>query len=82
MQKDRWINLTWIVLGVFSLVGNVGLSQARPVEAVASANEICPLNVGSTVPSISLRTAKSKAFDLNAALGKKPSVVIFYRGGW
>jgi peroxiredoxin len=34
------------------------------------------------VPEVTLRTADGEAFDLSAAVSRKPAVLIFYRGGW
>ncbi|MEX2044269.1 MAG: redoxin domain-containing protein, partial [Opitutus sp.] len=38
--------------------------------------------VGKTVPAVTVRTDKSASVSLRAALGSKPTVLIFYRGGW
>lgn len=40
------------------------------------------LQAGDPVPAVELRTADGSAFDLTAAIAEKPSVLIFYRGGW
>ncbi len=47
-----------------------------------SPEQIRPLLVGSTVPDVTVRTATGELFALRAAIAKKPSVVVFYRGGW
>jgi hypothetical protein len=44
--------------------------------------EIRPLLIGARVPPLSLTTAAGAGFDLNQALSEKPTVIIFYRGGW
>ncbi len=46
------------------------------------ADKIRPLLVGATVPELTLLTQADDPFDLNAALAKKPTVLIFYRGNW
>ena len=44
---------------------------------------IQPLQVGATMPANSVvLTVAGKPFDLNAAVATKPTVLIFYRGGW
>ncbi|MDW7682180.1 MAG: peroxiredoxin-like family protein, partial [bacterium] len=48
----------------------------------ASAEEICPLLVGQKIPIVTLKTHDGANFDLNAAVTQKPTVLIFYRGGW
>ncbi len=55
-------------------------TKERPV--AQRAEEVWPLPVGSEVPPLTLKTGDSKIFDLNAALKKQPTVLIFYRGGW
>ena len=47
-----------------------------------SAEEICPILIGANVPELTLRTVDGKLFDLNEAIRNKPTVLIFYRGGW
>jgi len=52
-------------------------------ESVApSADQIRPLLIGATVPAVTLATGDGEPFDLGEALSRKPSVVVFYRGGW
>lgn len=47
-----------------------------------SAQGIRPLLVGAVVPELILNTSEGDPFDLNKALAKKDTVLIFYRGGW
>ncbi len=47
-----------------------------------SAEEICPILIGANVPELTLRTVNGKLFNLNEAIRNKPTVLIFYRGGW
>lgn len=46
------------------------------------ANKVCPIKVGQTIPKISLLDVNGKDVSLNAEIAKKPTVLIFYRGGW
>jgi peroxiredoxin len=42
-----------------------------------------PLQVGAQIPARSVvRDLDGKAFNLNAAVARQPTVLIFYRGGW
>lgn len=50
--------------------------------APTSAQDIKPLLIGASVPDVTLQTPDGKAFNLKAAAAKKPTVLIFYRGGW
>lgn len=54
--------------------------QAKTI--APSAEETKPLSTGSKVPKLTLLTARGKVFDLNQAIQNKPTVLIFYRGGW
>ena len=47
-----------------------------------SAEEICPILIGANMPELTLRTVDGKLFNLNEAIRNKPTVLIFYRGGW
>ncbi|WP_345992695.1 peroxiredoxin-like family protein [Chryseobacterium sp. Chry.R1] len=44
--------------------------------------DISPLLNGEKIPVATLPDANGKRFDLNAAVSQKPTVLIFYRGGW
>jgi peroxiredoxin len=44
--------------------------------------DISPLLNGEKIPVINLPDASGKNFDLNKAIAKKPTILIFYRGGW
>ena len=55
-------------------------TSERPV--AQRADDVWPLPVGATVPKVTLQTFDGKAFDLGASIKAKPTVLIFYRGGW
>lgn len=44
--------------------------------------DIRPLQGGARIPKLTLRGIDGGSFDLNGAISKRPSVLIFYRGGW
>jgi len=46
------------------------------------ATDISPLLIGEEIPVTSLRTLNGATTNLNDIVRLKPSVVIFYRGGW
>lgn len=41
-----------------------------------------PLGVGASIPNGTLRDLQGQDVDLMASVAKKPSILIFYRGGW
>lgn len=47
-----------------------------------SPSEVRPLMIGAAVPDAPLRALDGKPTTLREALGGKPAVVVFYRGGW
>lgn len=44
--------------------------------------DISPLLIGEKIPMLQLQDAAGKNFDLNKAVATKPTILIFYRGGW
>ncbi len=60
----------------------VNATENEATDVAASAEDIRPLSVGITVPSLTLQGVDGKAFDLDKAIKRRPTVVIFYRGGW
>lgn len=59
-----------------------GTMSQRAHQLPSSAEDICPILVGASVPKLTLTTLNGSSFDLNAAIAEKPTVLIFYRGGW
>lgn len=41
-----------------------------------------PLKVGDAIPDVTLRTEENKEVSLRKLVSEKPTVLIFYRGGW
>jgi len=41
-----------------------------------------PLKVGDAIPDVKLRTEENKEVSLRKLVSEKPTVLIFYRGGW
>lgn len=46
------------------------------------AEDISPLLVGEKIPMAMLMNASGKTVDLNKMVSEKPTILIFYRGGW
>ncbi|NLR91318.1 MULTISPECIES: peroxiredoxin-like family protein [Flammeovirga] len=72
MFKQSIISITFFLLS-FNLFGQ---------DVPTNANDISPLLIGETVPQVSLRDVESNLVDLSKMIKKKPTVLIFYRGGW
>lgn len=69
---------------VLFLAGNRAYGKHPQSEnpVAESAEQICPLLVGQSVPDVQLTTVAGETFDLTAALRQHPTLLIFYRGGW
>lgn len=51
-------------------------------KAADSAEEICPIKIGKTIPSVNVRNLDGESVNLNSLVKGKMSVLVFYRGGW
>ena len=59
------------------------LLPVTPAEEVAAGpDSVRPLLIGATVPPVNLAGSDGETVDLGEILSNKPTVVIFYRGGW
>ena len=66
---------------VFVLNG-AALGEEPAVALPASAKDVCPLLVGEKVPAVGLETAAGEVVQLQDLVDGKPTILIFYRGGW
>lgn len=58
-------------------------NRGRSAEHVAdSAEDVCPIKVGTSIPRVLLRSVDGTEVNLREEVTKKPTVLIFYRGGW
>ncbi len=71
------IVLTLSIASLFSTHA-FAADQSVPTDA----NKVCPIKVGQNIPSIELQDVNGKKVSLNAEIAKKPTILIFYRGGW
>ncbi len=57
-------------------------SSTRMVMAPAMPEDISPLLVGEKVPAMQLPDANGTMQNVNALIKAKPTILVFYRGGW
>lgn len=57
-------------------------SFALSAQVYETANDIQHLNVGETIPSIEIRSLEGEKRLFTDIVKEKPTVVLFYRGGW
>jgi len=58
------------------------VSGVATAETPGSAREVQPLMIGAKLPDLTLKTDDGTSFDLNESVAGKPTILIFYRGGW
>lgn len=66
------------VLGILCFWCSTSVSAQVP----ENAEDICPLLIGESIPKATLQDSEGKQVELSKLLGNKPSVLVFYRGGW
>lgn len=66
------------MLGILYFWCSISASAQVP----ENADEICPMLIGETIPKATLQDSDGKQVELGKLLSSKPSVVVFYRGGW
>ena len=57
-------------------------SASFAADVADSPEQIRPLLVGASIPDTALRKIDGSSVSLHQALAEKPTVLIFYRGGW
>ncbi len=78
------------IVGVLSGMTGCAAEQPHPAAALAepaasvplSAEAVRPLGVGARAPAAVLATPQGQSLDLAGAYAKRPTMLIFYRGGW
>ena len=76
----RWFWLTPIILASTyqPSMAKAGLQNDVPSQA----EDICPALIGQSIPNTILRTRDNSPLELTSAIAEKPTLLIFYRGGW
>jgi peroxiredoxin len=58
-------------------------TRLSTIGKIAAADlDVVPIDKGANVPKLAMKGVDGKAFDLNAAVATKPTILVFYRGGW
>jgi peroxiredoxin len=79
------MSATSMVIGIFSLVLYLGSVSCEALERdhfAADAESVTPLLNGMLVPNIKLTTIDGAPVSLRAFTMQKPTIILFYRGGW
>ena len=73
MQRIIVLTLLFL-LALPAVAADAGLASAP--------NQVRPLLLGSAMPDVDLKTLDGKPTTLKAQVAGKPTVLVFYRGGW
>lgn len=71
-----------INLVILFLIFSITMIGQNMKNAAKSADQICPVLIGEKIPSVSLKSIDNNEVDLLELVSQKPTVLIFYRGGW
>lgn len=78
----RFIFLTGLFMFTSSLAQSSSENTDDHYKVPNDAKDICPILIGQALPKIVLKSIDNKSFDLNTSIAEKPTILIFYRGGW
>lgn len=74
----RYFSLLFI--GVLISLG--ALSPAFAQDYAKTAEEVTPLLISSEIPDVELKNIEGQTVRLKELVSQKPSIIVFYRGGW
>jgi len=80
----KWLSIASSLLTaalVSATLSTSALALDRTIIA-DKAEDVTPLLNGATIPNVTLKTADGSPVSLQAIVMQKPTVLIFYRGGW
>lgn len=78
-MKGKIILTTFLILQLMI----IGTTMAEDKNKIAkSAEDICPIKIGTEVPSATIRTIEGNEIDIREVIKGQKAIVIFYRGGW
>ncbi|KXX71635.1 peroxiredoxin-like family protein [Flammeovirga sp. SJP92] len=77
------LNSNLLLKAIFILFFGAAAMNVSAQKVPASANDISPLLIGEYIPKdIMLRDVDGNEVNLKKEMNKKPTILIFYRGGW
>lgn len=71
-----------VIIATIMTVFGLACTSHSHAQVPEKAEDIAPLLIGETLPKASFQTAKGEWIDLNTIINTKPTVLVFYRGGW
>ena len=83
MKTESFIRVVVSLISAALVIALLSTQALADRHAVPDdANKVCPIKIGQNIPQLVLQDVNGKDISLNAELAKKPTVLIFYRGGW
>lgn len=76
------VQIAGVALVAAAGVVTLAVFLSKKPDIPGTAEETKPLKVGATAPDASLKGLDGKDIKLSTVLNNKPTVIIFYRGGW
>jgi len=70
------------LISVFLITLSFNTSALDRTAVATTAEDVTPLLNGQSIPNVTLKTADGAPVSLQALIMQKPSIVLFYRGGW
>lgn len=67
-----------LITALLLFTTSAGFAQDVPTDPY----EVAPLLINETIPDISVRTINDEAISLHEVVKEKPTMFVFYRGGW
>ena len=64
------------------MMDKMEMKQMMPYVIPQKPEDVSPLLYGEKIPMAVIPDASGKSFDLNKAIAEKPTILVFYRGGW
>ncbi|GAA0199740.1 peroxiredoxin-like family protein [Kangiella japonica] len=71
-----------IILFILTGTLSVGALALDRTQVVDDPNNVSPLLIGQSAPEMMLFTSEGAPFSLRKKLAQKPTILLFYRGGW
>lgn len=70
------------LLAAVLVLQDPGALQAPPGAVPSSDRAVCPALVGTKVAAATVRDLEGKPLTLESIFQEKPTILVFYRGGW
>jgi alkyl hydroperoxide reductase subunit AhpC len=79
IKMKKWLMIAAVAMSALMSTSTMALDRTAIAD---KAENITPILNGASAPNVTVKTADGSPVSLNALIMQKPSVVIFYRGGW